>query len=126
MPVASKLDPVWQDHLDFLLPSREFLRPDQVAASLNIDPRSVDHLFSPNGLKACPDLTGFEFVARGTGQRPHKRIRRDSVILLVANGANYTPDEWRVRLVEVISKLPVRDLVLMQGAIHELIRRKQS
>ena len=126
MPAASKVDPAWQDHLDFLLPSREFLRPDQVAAALNIDTRTVDHLFAPNGLKACPDLIGFEFVARGTGQRPHKRIRRDSVILLVANRANYSPEEWRARVVEVLSKMPVRDLVLMQGAVAELIRRKHA
>ncbi len=122
----NKLEPVWQDHLDFLLPRKEYLRGDEAAKALGVDPKTIDHLFGRNCAHKAPDLVGFDFVGRGSGQRPHKRVLRDSVLLLVATRANYTPAEFQARLVEVLTKRSLSELITLQGAIGELIRRKRA
>ena len=115
-----------QDLLDLLLPRKNYLRPGEVAEALNFDLKTVDHLFGRNeaGSASGAKLHGFDFVANGDGSRPHKRIKRDSVICLLIQRSNYTPAEARARLLEVIEKLPLRELLLLQQALAQLIRRK--
>ena len=122
---AQPIPPDWQEHLDFLLPRREYLRPGEVAKALNIDLKTIDNLFAHDGRRAGGSiLKGFDFVARGSGQRPHKRIARFSVLLLLIERSNYTPAEARTRLREVLASLSVRDLVALQGDLADLIRKK--
>lgn len=128
MPAAPQAVTVdWQEHLDLLMPRKDYLRPDEVAAALRIDVKTVGHLFEPDATRRSgPVLGGFTFNARGTGERPHKRILRASVLLLLMERSNYTPAEFRARMLEVLGRCPVRDLVFLQTAIAELIRRKQA
>lgn len=124
-PKAITVD--WQEHLDLLLPRKDYVRPDEVAAALRMDVKTVGHLFEPDDTrKTGPVLAGFTFAARGTGERPHKRILRASVLLLLMERSNYTPAEFRARIVEVLGRCSVRDLVFIQTALGELIRRKQA
>lgn len=106
----------WQDHFDFLLPKKEMLRTDEVARALACDEKTVIRLFESG------DLCGHDIKTKG--QRVCPRYRRDSVILLIARRANYAPTDLRNRLVEVLSHQPKADLVLLQGAVAELLRRK--
>ncbi len=125
MAAVRTITPDWQELFDFLLPRREYLRVGDVAAALNLDPKTIDELFAPNGLAAQgPRLHGYQFAARGDGQRPHKRIRRDSVILFLIERANHTPEEWRARILEVLRKLPARELLLVRNAIDQLLAGK--
>jgi hypothetical protein len=125
MAATRTLPPDWQELFDFLLPRREFLRVGDVASALNLDPKTIDELFAQDGTAAHgPRLHGYEFTARGDGRRPHKRIRRDSVILFLIERANHTPDEWRARLLEVLRKLPARELLLVRSAIDQLLAAK--
>lgn len=89
----------WQESLDFLLPRKELLRPDEVAAALGLDERTVLRMFEEGRLH------GHEFNA-ASGQRQHRRYRRASVILLLASRANYAPDDILARILEVIAQLP--------------------
>lgn len=117
---APKIDLAeWQDHLDFLLPRKELLRGDEVARAVGCDDRTVLRLFDDARLK------GHDINA-ATGQRQQVRYRRSGVILFLAQRSNYTPADLRQRLIEVLSTLSTRELVLVQQAIGELIRRKQS
>jgi hypothetical protein len=118
--IASKLDLAeWQGHLDFLLPNKELLRADEVAKALDCDERTILRLFDD------ARLIGHDINA-ATGQRQQVRYRRAGVILFLADRSNYTPASLRERLLEILFKLSLRELVLMQQAIGELIRRKQS
>jgi len=114
----------WQEHFDFVLPKREMLRAEEIGVAIGVDARTVHRLFETyeNGV---PRLLGHTFNA-GSGEREHRRYRRDSVILYLAERANYAPEDLRLRLLEVVGKQSLADLVLMQQAIGELIRRKQA
>jgi hypothetical protein len=115
MAIRPDLTP-WQEHLDFLLPRKELLRGDEVAAALGCDERTVARLFDD------AQLLGHEFNA-ATGQRQHRRYRRAGVILLLARRANYAPDVIRVRLLEVAAQLPTADKAALHAALGELMRR---
>lgn len=120
---APATNPEMQELLDLLLPRRPYLRPGEVAQALRMDLKTVDNLFDPDARKKSGAiLKGFSFEA--TGERPHKRIERASVILLLVQRSNYTPAEARARLLEVLETLPLRELVLLQAALADLIRRK--
>jgi hypothetical protein len=117
--VAPKIDlAAWQEHFDFLLPRKELLRADEVAKALGCDERTILRHFDEG------KLHGHDINA-GTGQRQQIRYRRDSVILFLASRANYAPSDLRDRLLEVMAKQPVTDLVLLQQALGELIRRRR-
>ncbi|HEY0966953.1 MAG TPA: hypothetical protein VGD88_06160 [Opitutaceae bacterium] len=113
----------WQEHFDFVLPRREMLRAEEIGAALGVDARTVHRLFETyeNGV---PRLLGHSINA-GAGEREHRRYRRDSVILYLAERANYAPEDLRLRLLEVLGKQSLSELVLFQQAVGELIRRKQ-
>ena len=100
----------WQESLDFLLPRKELLRPDEVAGALGLDERTVLRLFDD------AQLLGHEFNAAG-GQRQHRRYRRAGVILLLAKRANYAPGDLRARVLEVIAQLPRADKALLYQAL---------
>lgn len=108
----------WQEHFDFLLPRKELLRADEVATALDCDERTILRHFEEG------NLLGYDLNA-GKGKRQQNRYRRDGVILLLAKRANYAPSDLRERLFEIIAKQPVTDLVLLQQALGELIRRKR-
>ena len=121
MSAPRVITPDWQEHLDFLLPKREHLFPAEVAAALRVDVKTVEAWFEAS------TLTGYTLPpASGTAQRAHKRIRRDSVLLLLVARANSTPDEWRPRLLEIFTKLGARDLDWAAAAITELRKRKPA
>lgn len=104
----------WQESLDFLLPRRPMLRPDEVAKALGCDERTVLRMFEEG------KLHGHELNA-ATGQRQHRRYRRESVILLLASRANYTPSDLRDRLCEVIAQLPRADKALLYQQLGRLL-----
>jgi hypothetical protein len=116
---------LWQEHLDYRLPRRAMLRPDEIGLFLGVDQKTVARIFGKKEVKLAPDLMGIEFNG-GSDERQHRRILRDSAILFYAAKANYTPDEFRARIVEVLSNCSLRDLVLIQHALGELLRRKQA
>lgn len=120
MPAATHINLAeWQEHLDFLLPRRELLRADEIANALGIDDKTVTRLFEAR------QLAGHEFnTARG--ERQHRRYRRDSAILWLAERANYAPAELRLKLLGILIKQPLSELVLFHQALGEQIRRKQS
>ena len=107
----------WQEHFDFLLPRKELLRCDEVARALGCDERTVQRHFDSAALH------GHDINA-GTGQRAQLRYRRDSVILFLADRANYSPSDFRVRLLEVMAKQSPHELALIHQAIGEMLRRK--
>jgi hypothetical protein len=107
----------WQEHFDFLLPRKELLRCDEVARALGCDERTVQRHFDD------AELHGHDINA-GSGLRAQLRYRRDSVILFLARRANYSPADFRMRLLEVLSKQPPGELVLIQQTISELLRRR--
>jgi hypothetical protein len=115
----------WQEHLDYRLPRRAMVRPDEVGTFLGVDQKTIARMFGKKDVKLAPDLMGIEFNGGGD-ERQHRRILRDSAILYYALKANYTPDEFRARIFEVLTNCSARDLVLIQQAIGELIRRKQA
>lgn len=115
----------WQEHFDFLLPKVDLLRADQIASVIGCDERTIHRLFETHDREGRPTLAGHEFNAAG-GARQSRRYRRDGVILFLAQTANYSPADLRSRLLEVMAKQPLADLVLMQQALGELIRRKQA
>lgn len=120
MPAAPKINLAeWQDHFDFLLPRKEMLRPDEVGVALGMDEKTIIRLFESRRLR------GHE-VNAGMGHRQHRRYRRDSVILYLAETANYGPDDLRLQLLNILINQPVSELVLFQQAVGELIRRKQA
>ena len=104
----------WQEHFDFLLPRKELLRPDEVATALGCDTRTVLRLFEEG------KIHGFDLNA-ATEQRMHRKIRRASVILLLARRANYAPSDLRDRLLEVLAILPRSDQALLHSALGRLI-----
>ena len=116
MPAAAQsIDlAAWQDHFDFLLPKKEFLRADEVARALGCDERTVQRLFDD------AQLLGHELNA-GTGERMHRRYRRASVILLLARRANYAPADLRIRVLELIAQLPRTDQVLLHQSLGRLL-----
>lgn len=123
--VVEQLDlALWQEHLDGRLPGRPMLRPDEVALFLGTDPKTVARIFAKDVADAAP-LMGITINA-GRDKREHRRILRDSAILYWASKANYTPDEFRARIVEVLANCSARDLALIQAALGELLRRKQA
>ena len=127
MPAAAQKTDLasWQEHLDYRLPRRPMLRPEEIGEFLGVDQKTVTRIFGKKAVKLAPDLMGIE-INGGTDERQHRRILRDSVILYYALKANYTPDEFRARLFEVLTNCSTRDLVLIQQAIGELLRRKQA
>ncbi|MBC8009950.1 MAG: hypothetical protein H7067_07625 [Burkholderiales bacterium] len=120
----TKITPDWQEHFDFLLPRREFLRPGEVKKALSLDLKTIDALFAPDMRRSAPVLSGYALPPIRKGERTHKRIRRDSVILLLIERANTSPEEWRARVLEVLGKFGPHDLAFLHAAIAELIRRK--
>lgn len=104
----------WQESLDFLLPRKPMLRPDEVAKAIGCDERTVLRLFEEG------KLFGHEFNAAG-GARQHRRYRRESVILLLASRANYAPSDMRDRLLEVAASLPRADKALLYQQLGRLL-----
>lgn len=122
---APTLTPDWQEHFDFLLPKREYLRPAEVAAVLHVDLKTIDAWFAHDGRSAAPVLSGYTLPeGAGQGARTHKRIRRAAVILLLVQRANTSPEEWRARLLEVFHTLGPRDLDWAITALTDLRKRK--
>jgi len=123
MPAAAhapKIDLAeWQDHLDFLLPRKEFLRAGEIAQAINCDERTILRLFDD------ARLAGHDINASNQ-QRQQVRYRRASVILFLAERANYTPSDLRQRLLGIVGTLSLRELVAFHQALGEQIRRKQS
>lgn len=105
---------LWQAHFDFLLPSKEFLRPDEVATALGCDTRTVLRLFDD------AKLLGHEFNA-GADKRQHRRARRAGVILMLAKTANYAPADLRQRLLEVLASLPQADKAALYHALGRML-----
>jgi len=109
----------WRDHLAFLLPNKELLRPDEVARVMGCDSRTV--------LRLCDDARLFGHnINAASEQRQQIRCRRDSLILFLARRANYTPADVQERIVEVISHQPPSTLVVLKQAIGELIQKRQN
>lgn len=106
----------WRDHLGFLLPSKELLRPDEVATLLGCDSRTVLRLFDDSS------LIGHDINAADR-QRQQMRVRRDSLILFLAHRANYTPEDMQAKIIEVIAHQPVSVLLILQKNIREKIWR---
>lgn len=126
MPAAAhKVDPLWQEHLDFLFPRAAMLRPDQVAKACGFDLVTVRRLFERGEDEKAPRLMGIAFNAAG-GERDTRRILRDSALLLYAQRANYTPDEFLARIAEVLANRSPHELLRVQGRITDLIRAKTS
>jgi hypothetical protein len=124
MPAATKVDPLWQEHLDFLFPRAPMLRPDQIATAFGIDLVTVRRLFERGPDDNRPaKLHGITINAAG-GERDTRRILRDSALLLHMQRANYTPDEFLARIAEVLANRSPRELLLVQARIAELIRQK--
>ena len=117
MPLAKPNDfSAWQEHFDFLLPRREMLRGDEIAAAVGVDERTVMRLFDD------AQLMGHE-VNAATNLRQHRRYRRASVILWLAKGANYAPSDLRQRLLEVIANLPLSEKAIIHARLGELLKR---
>lgn len=123
MPTVRKVDPAWQELLDFLFPRVPMLRPDQVALGLGVDLRTVARLFDRPEDDTPPKLHGITINA-AAGERDTRRILRDSAILLYAERANFTPEEFQARIAEVLANRSPRELLLLQARINELIRSK--
>lgn len=123
MPAAPKVDPVLQDHLDFLFPRGKMLRPEQVASGLGVDQVTVRRLFDRIDDTKAPQLHGITLNA-GAGERDTRRILRDSAILLYAARANYTPEEFLTRIAEVLGNRSHRELVRLHAYLGELVRSK--
>lgn len=104
----------FQEHFDYLLPRKPFLRADEVAGALNLDDRTVHRMFED------AQLLGHEYNA-GSGQRMHRRYRREAVILLLAKTANYAPADLRTRLLEVLGNLPKADKALLYHALGKML-----
>ncbi|HSI10391.1 MAG TPA: hypothetical protein VK961_00040 [Chthoniobacter sp.] len=120
MPAAPHINLAeWQEHLDFLLPRRELLRADQIAGAIGVDEKTIHRLFD------SATLHGHE-VNAAKGERQHRRYRRDSVILFLADRANYAPADLRLKLLGILIKQPLSELVLFHQALGEQIRRKQA
>lgn len=107
----------WQEHFDFLLPKKELLRADEVAAVIGCDERTIQRHFDD------ARIHGHDINA-GRGIRQQIRYRRDSVILFLAGRANYSPNDLHQRLIEVLAKQSPRELALVHQATAELLRRK--
>lgn len=107
----------WQEHLNFLLPKKELLRADEVAAAFDCNVVTVWRLYESG------TLVGHDINA-ATGQRQSLRYRRDSVLMFLAQRANYTPEDMLHKMRQVLSKLPTKELLTIQGACSELLRRK--
>ena len=118
MPSASPVQPAdlatWQEHFDFILPRKPLLRADEVAKALGCDERTVHRLFEDG------QLSGHELNA-ATGQRQHRRYRRDAVILLLAKTANYAPGDLPDRVLEVIANLPLADKARIYHATGKML-----
>ena len=106
---------IWQEHFDFLLPKKELLRADEVAAVIGCDERTIQRHFDDARIHG-------HNISRGI--RQHIRYRRDSVILFLASRANYSPIDLHQRLIEVLAKQSPRELALVHQATGELLRRK--
>ncbi|MFA5263215.1 MAG: hypothetical protein WC378_05270 [Opitutaceae bacterium] len=116
MPAAQQINLAqWQEHFDFLLPKKEFLRGDEVADALDADERTAIRLFDDQ------QLMGHEFNA-AKGHRQHRRYRRSSIILFLAKSANYTPSDLRDRLMEVVATLPRSDKAFLYQRLGESLR----
>ena len=109
----------WQEHLDFMLPRRELLRADEIAKALGVDEKTVTRMFEAR------QIAGHE-INTAKGERQHRRYRRDGVILCLAERANYAPADLRLKLLGILIKQPLSELVLFHQALGEQIRRKQS
>lgn len=122
---ATQLDlSLWQEHLDERLPHRPMLRPDEVAKFLGIDQKTVARIFDKEVADAVP-LMGIT-INGAADERGHRRILRDSAILYWASKANYAPDEFRARILEVLRNCSASDLLTIQQSIGELLRHKQA
>jgi predicted DNA-binding transcriptional regulator YafY len=116
MPIAQQVDlKAWQDHLDFLLPRREYLRADEVASAIGVDERTVIRLFDDQR------LMGHEINA-ASGERQHRRFRRSGVIIYLAKTANYEPSDFRARLYEVVDLMPAAEKALLYQRIGTQLR----
>lgn len=116
MPKLPKVDATaLQESLDFLLPRRELLRGDEVAKALGVDQRTLIRLFDDR------KLLGHELNA-AEGERQHRRYRRASVILYLAQTANYAPEDLRQRLIEVLEQLPTADKALIYQRLAAQLR----
>jgi hypothetical protein len=131
MPAQPSTDlALWQEHLDFLLPRKPTLRADEIAAAVGLDARTVERAFEgpqhdAQGRMVRPWLTGFAFNAAG-GQRFARRIPRRDALLWLAHCANYEPGQHVTALTEVMATLSLRELVLFQQRLAELIKRRQA
>lgn len=125
MPARPTVDPLWQTHLDYLFPRAPMLRPDQIASAIGVDLVTVRRLFERTDDDKAPKLMGISINAAGD-KRDTRRILRDSALLLYAQRANYTPDEFLARIVEVLGNRSPHELLRLQARIAELIRAKTS
>lgn len=90
------------------------LRVDEVARALDLDERTVHRLFED------AQLLGHEFNG-ATGQRMHRRYRREAVILLLARTANYAPADLRTRYLEALANLPLADKAHIYHALGKML-----
>jgi len=109
----------YQESFDFLLPRKPMLRADEIARATSLDERTVIRLMEKGALH------GHEFNAAGDA-RKHRRYRRDSVILMLAKTATYTPEDLINAYVDALTSLSLRQLLAIQQHLNALIRRKQS
>lgn len=123
MATASKVDPRWQEHLDFLFPRAPMLRPDQIATAWGVDLVTVRRMFDRGDDDSAPKLHGIAINAAG-GERDTRRILRDSALLMHARKANYTPEEFLARIDEVLANRSLQELLLVQARLAERIRAK--
>ncbi len=124
-PHQEQLLGVWRDHLDALLPRRPLLRADEIASAVGVNQRTIHRLFETYDLSGLAALPGHS-INSGTGKRAHRRYRRDGVILWLADTANYTPQDMRHRLISVMARQTLADLVLLQQALGEIINKRRA
>jgi hypothetical protein len=108
----------WTNSLGYLLPKKEFLRSDEVARALSCDLKTVLRHFETGALRAIN-------IATKQDGRQELRYERSGVILFIANRANYSPEDLKYRLVEILKKQSPADLRSLQAVIVELLRRTE-
>ena len=125
-PVSKAEMEAWQASLGLVFPRKPMLRPDEVAAPLGVDQRTVARLFEVEvkGGETRPWLMGIEFNAGREGERMSRRIPRDAAILFWALSANYTPADLLTLLLDVLDARTDTELLAVIQRANELIRHR--
>lgn len=125
-PLTAADRALWEPSLGLVFPRATTLRPDQVAAPLNVDQRTITRLFMRDGRPGETRrwLMGLEFTAGDKAERDHRRILRDSAILFWADRANYLPSDLLSHFLDVMENRTEPELLAVIARAHEILRRR--